>query len=79
MRYRATPEYREKIRQTKIGEKNHQVKLTKDQVISIRQEYEAALQDGYQKTATQYYLAKKYSVKRSTISDIVLRRTWKHI
>ena len=76
---RATPEYREKIRQTKLGEKNNQVKLTEQQVLAIRQEYERALQNGCQKTATQHQLAKKYGVKRPTISDIVLKRTWKHI
>ncbi len=76
---RATPEYREKISRTQIGENNHQVKLTEQQVLAIRKEYDLALLNGHQKSATQYYLAKKYGVKRPTISDIVLRRTWKHI
>ncbi|MFB7304568.1 hypothetical protein [Heyndrickxia sporothermodurans] len=76
---RSTAEYSEKLRQTQLGEKNNSVKLTQAAVIQIRKEYEQALQDGRQKTATQYYLAKKYNVKRPTISDVVLRKTWKHI
>lgn len=76
---RSTHDYSEKIRVTQLGEKNNQVKLTKEAVIKIRQEYEQAVNDGAQKSATQYYLARKYNVKRPTISDIVLRKTWKHI
>lgn len=76
---RTTPEYVEKIRQTKLGDRNHQAKLTESDVLDIRSRYQLALSEGAQKTATQVALAKKYGVKRPTISDIVLHRTWKHI
>ena len=76
---RTNDEYREKIRQTKIGDRNHQAKLTESDVLDIRARYELALSEGAQKTATQVALAKEYGVKRPTISDIVLRKTWKHI
>lgn len=34
---------------------------------------------GERKTKTQYELARKYGVKRPTISNIVCGRTWKHL
>ncbi|MDO6448108.1 hypothetical protein [Oceanobacillus profundus] len=76
---RSTPAYSEKIRATKVGNKNPQAKLNENQVLKIRDEYNFALEEGLPKTVTQNFLAKKYNIKRSTISDIVLRRTWKHI
>jgi predicted transcriptional regulator len=76
---RTTPEYSEKIRLTQLGERNTGAKLTKEKVIRIRREYDILLMDGYRKTEAQNKLATKYSVKRPTISDIVLRKTWKHI
>ncbi|WP_066307799.1 hypothetical protein [Bacillus sp. FJAT-29814] len=78
-RLRTTPEYSEKIRSTQLGELNTCAKLTEEQVKRIRSEYEELLWDGYTKTDAQYKLAKKYGVKRPTISDVVLRKTWKHI
>jgi hypothetical protein len=78
-RLRTTPEYSEKIRNTQIGERNTCAKLTEEKVIRIRNEYEELLLDGYGKTEAQYKLARKYEVKRPTISDVVLRKTWRHI
>ena len=75
---RSTPEYIEKIRQTKLGEANPQAKLTEAKVIKIRFAYEQMLLK-YKKTEAQEILAEEYGVKRPTISDIVLRNTWKHI
>jgi transposase len=76
---RTTNEYREKIKQKQLGETNSSAKLTEEKVIRIRLEYEELLIDGCTKTEAQHKLAKKYGVKRPTISDIVLKRTWKHI
>jgi predicted XRE-type DNA-binding protein len=76
---RSTTDYREKIRQNQLGELNNSAKLTKEKVIYIRHEYEKLLLEGYKKTEAQHKLAKKFGVKRPTISDIVLRKTWKHI
>lgn len=79
LRYRSTKAYSEKLSDTQIGEKNTQVKLTEADVLAIRSAYTSALQTGHQKTATQYKLAEQYGVKRPTISDIVLHKTWKHL
>lgn len=76
---RSSAEYSEKIRITQLGDSNNQAKLTAETVLAIRDEYEIALKEGAQKTATQVALAMEYGVKRPTISDIVLRKTWKHI
>ncbi|MGE8081455.1 sigma factor-like helix-turn-helix DNA-binding protein [Peribacillus loiseleuriae] len=76
---RSSQEYSGKIRVTQLGSKNSSAKLIEETVLRIRAEYEQALQDGKQKSATQHYLAKKYNVKRPTMSDIVLYKTWKHI
>ena len=75
---RSTDENREKIRQTKTGEKNSKAKLTESDVLAIREQY-PILQGTFTKTQAQYLLAEDYGVKRPTISDIVLRKTWKHI
>jgi len=64
---------------SQLGESNNQAKLTAETVLAIRDEYEIALKEGAQKTATQVALAKEHGVKRPTISDIVLRKTWKHV
>jgi predicted DNA-binding protein YlxM (UPF0122 family) len=75
----ATDEYRKKIGITKQGENNTGAKLTEKKVLLIRREYEELLEDGYRKTEAQHKLARKYNVKRPTISDVVLYKTWKHI
>ncbi|MEK3855923.1 sigma factor-like helix-turn-helix DNA-binding protein [Cytobacillus sp. FSL H8-0458] len=76
---RADEEYREKIRETQLGESNTAAKLTTEKVVKIRNEYVNLLSEGHRKTHAQNYLAKKYGVKRPTVSDIVLRKTWRHI
>jgi hypothetical protein len=59
-----------KGRQAK-GERQHLAKMTEDDVRSIRQEHAAG--------ANYRQLAKKHGVWWTTIKQIVLRRTWKHI
>ncbi|MFL0441749.1 hypothetical protein ACH0BE_00490 [Bacillus subtilis] len=75
---RHTAEYIEKIAEKKKGELNPSSKLNQEQVKSIRGEYELLI-NNMKKTEAQNYLAKRYGVKRPTISDIVLYKTWKHI
>jgi hypothetical protein len=54
------------------GEKNCKAKLSENQVIKIRQMYE----HGNESTNT---LARKFGVTQALISQIVLRKIWKHI
>jgi len=54
------------------GERHGASKLTKDQVISIRQEY---ARDG----TSHRKLAARYDVDQANINLIVNRKTWKHI
>ncbi|WP_342538472.1 hypothetical protein MKY15_20730 [Sporosarcina sp. FSL K6-1540] len=75
---RSSPEYSDSIRKTKLGEKNAQAKLSESDVLAIREQY-LILQGTFTKTQAQYLLADDYGVKRPTISDIVLNKTWKHI
>lgn len=70
--------YREKMSVTQIGSKNSSGKLKEEQVIAIRAEYPTLL-NSYRPTAAQTLLAERYKVSRGTVSDIVHRRTWKHI
>lgn len=55
-----------------IGEDVHTAKLTVDQVLQIREDYANG-------TYSQARLASAYGVTRYTISDIVRRRSWRHI
>lgn len=75
---RSSPEYSEKLRVTQLGENNSSAKLSTESVLAIREEYPNLL-GSFTKTQAQYLLATEYGVKRPTISDIVLRNTWKHI
>ncbi|MCI3198097.1 hypothetical protein GXP75_21050 [Bacillus sp. HU-1818] len=75
---RQTAEYIEKLAMSKMGELNHRSKLNQEQVKSIRSEYQLLI-NNMKKTEAQNFLANKYGVKRPTISDIVLYKTWKHI
>lgn len=79
LRSRSTEEYKAKIAKGKIGEKNPQAILTSDIIIEIRKQYEVMLETGSMKTESQVFLGKVYGVSRSCVSDIVGRRTWKHI
>lgn len=72
-------EYLRKLSTTKYGTLNPHHKLKESDVIEIRRLYKDYLEKGYKKTETQYLLADKFSVKRPTISDIVLYKTWKHL
>lgn len=71
-------EYKRKLSMTQIGTNNHQVKLNEEKVISIRSEFEELLKSN-NKFQSEKILAKKYNVARTTIADIIKRRTWKHI
>lgn len=55
------------------GEKGTNSKLTEEQVLSIRHEYETMIKK------SQTKLAKKHKVDQTTIHAIVVRKTWKHI
>jgi hypothetical protein len=55
-----------------IGDRNKSTKLTKDQVIAIREAYS----NGGRR---QSELAKEYGLNQSSIRDIIIRHTWKHI
>lgn len=76
---RSSPEYSEKIRITQLGESNSSAKLTEPDVLAIRDIYDNAVNIGKKKYQTELMLAKDFGVGRSTISDIVKLRTWKHI
>lgn len=76
---RSSEEYKAKIAAEKIGEKNPQAILTPEIVVDIRKKYEIMLSEGSGKTESQRYLGKVHGVSRSCVSDIVGRRTWKHI
>lgn len=52
----------------------HVRKLSEQEVLEIRNRYKP----GYS-TSNSNYLAKEYNVSQSTISSILLRKTWKHI
>ena len=74
---RTTDEYRKKISYTKRGEKQAK-KLTEKKVLQIRSEYKNLIRT-YTRTEAQNILATEYSVSRSTILDVIHRRTWTHI
>lgn len=75
---RSTDEYRKKIGDTKRGENQTSAKLTEKKVISIRSKYEDLIAS-YSRTEAQHILAAEYNVSRSTILDVIHRRTWTHI
>jgi hypothetical protein len=53
-----------------LGIKNHQAKLTEDEVKYIRDN---------PRRFTQTQLARKFKVSRATIQDIIYIKTWKHL
>ena len=56
-----------------VGNKNGNSKLTEEQVLSIRREYEEI------EEMTKQQLADKYGVSRVLISRIINRKIWTHI
>ncbi|WP_311078128.1 hypothetical protein [Paenibacillus polymyxa] len=75
---RTTNDYRTKLSTSQLGDSNNQRKLSSEEVIEIREQYEEMIKSNT-KLQSQIILAKSFGVKRPTISDIVLKRTWKHI
>lgn len=56
----------------KAGELNGCSKLTNEKVLEIRRKFKP-------RVYTRKMLAKEYGVKESTIKDVVIRKSWKHI
>lgn len=54
------------------GEKGNNAKLSNKEVLEIRHKYN---QHNYKATR----LAKEYNISRTSINDIIKRRTWKHL
>lgn len=59
--------------ESRQGENSNFAKLTEQEVISIRDEYNSS------KSITHKELGLKYGVSAPTISNIILRKTWKHV
>jgi hypothetical protein len=55
----------------KLGKENNMTRFTKDQILEIRSRY-ASGED-------QYSIGRSYSAAQGTISNIVRRKSWKHI
>jgi uncharacterized protein YjcR len=53
------------------GEKHYMSRLTEALVLQMRAEYEAGVK--------QKDLALKYGIQHNTVSEIVRRKSWKHI
>ena len=66
-------ETKQKISKKIRGENHRDAKLTEEQVLDIRKEYNK------EKKITQLVLAEKYGVSRGTIQQILNRKIWKHI
>ena len=62
---------REYIPASQKGQKNPNSKLTEDDVVSIREKKDQG--------ATHQELADEYNVTKTTISQIVNRKLWKHV
>lgn len=75
---RVTKTYRESAAIKKEGAKNHQAKLTAEDVLEIRRAYPKLLFK-WSKVEAQRILAQQYGVRRPTISDVVLNRSWKRL
>lgn len=59
--------------ESRQGEKNNFAKLTEKEVLSIRDEYNS------KDKITHQEIGLKYGVSGASISNIVLRKTWKHV
>jgi len=70
LNYKISDETKEKMKCSKLGEKNTNVKLTSDDVLKIRQ---------YVNEYTQKELASMFNVKPGAISKIINHTTWKHL
>lgn len=68
-----------KYQEQKQGEKNLQSKLTENEVLKIREEFEELSKDKWTKRQIHIKLAEKYKVNKSTISSIIRKDTWKHV
>jgi len=60
------------IKNKALGEKNHNAKLTREQVKMIRELYA-------RKELNQYQLAERFGVTQSCIGSIVRRQAWRHV
>lgn len=69
---RYTEEYAKKLSVTKQGTKNPFARLTEAEVVVIRELFATG-------KWSHQALAERYNVARTTISDILHRRTWKHL
>lgn len=56
----------------KSGEENRQAKLNDEIVRSIRKEY-------IPKVVTQKMLAERYHIAKTTVREVLIRKSWKHI
>jgi hypothetical protein len=54
-----------------FGERNGHAKLTKDEVMELRRLHKCGVK--------QRILASRYSINQQSVSEIALRKTWKHI
>lgn len=54
------------------GERNSNTELSKDDIVNIRRDYSP-------RKISSRFLARKYNVNKSTILNIIHRRTWGHI
>lgn len=62
----------EKLKSTSLkGSKNPQSKLIEEDVLEIRELFE----QGFKQT----FLVLLYNTTKSTVNNVVLRRTWKHV
>ncbi|UHH07146.1 hypothetical protein LUM37_02785 [Bacillus subtilis] len=78
MKKRQTEEYLTKLASAKQGESNPGAKVKEKDVLFIRRKYSELICQ-MKKTDAQNLLAKEFGIKRATVSDIVLKRTWKHL
>lgn len=62
--------YKNYLKKPLVGERHQNAKLTEENVREILKT---------QKSFSPAYFAEKYSVSTASISDIIVRRTWKHV
>jgi len=64
--------YDNKLSKPRLGEKNNFTKLTKEQVLQIREIYSLGF-------LFQWQIAEIYNIKQATVSGIVTKRRWKYL